>query len=719
MNLKNLILLIVCIFVSVQYAQVKVLDVTTNNTVPDVSVTDGKNVRHSNSNGEIDLSVFSVGSTITFSHVAYHQLKTKPEEIEKGKVYLTPVSIKLNTVEVMGNNEELETGSKELITLTPKTKLQYQNSAEILKFNSTFFIKDYGGYAGLKTVSSRGLSSENTLVLFNEARVNDIRTGTFDFSALGSNTIDGMEFIKTSNEDYYGPATGGVVKIVTSGYEANNYLRYGYKIGSYNSQNHSFGAYYKYGKLGIKLSAERAYGKNDYRFMFEDNKYNRTNAHYSKTYTGLTLQYTENNGYLKIYSHYSALDNGIPGFVLTNNINSGKASNNNSSMLSVLNGAFDIGSRLKVSGSLSYHGQEYIFSDPKSIILLDEKNQESELRDFGASAKLSYKVTELLKLNAGIIINRSEISGLPAFSGNNTFSREVSQDHSNLFVSGSFVQPIEYGVIKHLVVNAGIAFQYLTETLEVTRDSDYKSYKAGAGIIFRNIPLEKIKFSFSDDVRFPTVNERYYSAFYDYTELNKEHYRTIEVGSEWCLHENIPLGCELNIFKIVGDDKIVWVPFMSILQVPRNISSIESRGVEFILKNQLFDNRLSTNFTYTYTDAKNLTSQGAGDNSVDKQLVYSPKHKFNFNITANFKLLYLSVRGNYTGSRYFTTDNDPFSKLDDYFIMDATLGREVNLWQCKVNAALNVYNVFDTEYMVIQSYPMPMRTFTFSLSMEI
>ncbi|HEB84894.1 MAG TPA: hypothetical protein ENI92_07830, partial [Bacteroidetes bacterium] len=70
-----------------------------------------------------------------------------------------------------------------------------QNLAEVLDNVQGVFIKDYGGIGGTKTISLRGSSAEQVLVLIDGQRLNNPQTGQVDFSALSMEGIERIEVV--------------------------------------------------------------------------------------------------------------------------------------------------------------------------------------------------------------------------------------------------------------------------------------------------------------------------------------------------------------------------------------------------------------------------------------------------------------------------------------------------------------------------------------------
>jgi outer membrane cobalamin receptor len=69
------------------------------------------------------------------------------------------------------------------------------NLSEALVYVPGVFIKDYGGLGGMKTVSLRGSSSSQSLLMINGVRLNSSQNGSLDLSNLPISVIDNIEII--------------------------------------------------------------------------------------------------------------------------------------------------------------------------------------------------------------------------------------------------------------------------------------------------------------------------------------------------------------------------------------------------------------------------------------------------------------------------------------------------------------------------------------------
>ena len=108
--------------------------------------------------------------------------------------------------------------------------------ADILTFNSSIFVKNYGR-ATLSTVAFRGTSPSHTQVSWNGMKINSPMLGMTDFSMIPAYFIDDASLLHgTSSVNETGGGLGGSVKLSTKPAESKGFgLQYIQGIGSFKT----------------------------------------------------------------------------------------------------------------------------------------------------------------------------------------------------------------------------------------------------------------------------------------------------------------------------------------------------------------------------------------------------------------------------------------------------------------------------------------------------
>ena len=715
--LFSLIFILLTGYVFPQEAVVK--DSVTGKPIFQVVVSADKNRGTvTNEKGEFSLSVFNNNDSLSFSHIAYNSKKVDYKTLRNNsEIFLSPATLHSRGITITSSNpKKMTTSFKEELAVTKEERMSYVSVGDYLKNQSSLYIKDYGGAAGAKGVSSRGMSSENTMVLFNEARVNDLRTGIFDFSYLDMNSVDKIIYLKSFDYDTPFSSPGGIVKLYT---DLNNDTSKVFLSAKYSTDNlKSFGVVATSGIAGIlfRINAERCWAANTYRYVFENTEHDRSNAWLSKTFLSGDIMKAGRNYTLKLYSNYSFFNSGIPGFVATNNLASSNASNKTVSTLNVLSADYFLNDNYSISGNVNYNHQSLVIDDPDGVIFYSNTKKESKLNDLTSSLKLKYSQSSW-NLNVGSEFTTAKLNNLTAFVSSSGVVDDISRECFRLFGGVKKILNRPVGFVNEIILTGVVAYEKLSEKLPAELYSNSTSYKAGLSVTPFENQAFTIKSNYGDDYRPPTFNERYYSLLYSHYDLKSEKYQWFDFGFDYSFNLLGETQVSVSYFNIKGNNKIIWIPTRMAMQIPRNVACFETSGFELTLIKSFLNDALKINTSYNYTDARNKTKVSEQDLSYDKFIMYTPLHRFNAGLQANVSIFSFSVSASYVGERFYSTDN--VYKLSSYLILDASVRGSFYLYGRKNTVALTAYNLADENYFIIQSYPMPLRSFLITYNLEL
>jgi len=447
-------------------------------------------------------------------------------------------------------------------------------------------------------------------------------------------------------------------------------------------------------------------------------KRKRTNSHFNKTFVDGNI--FANSEWLKInaYGMYSYFNSGIPGFVVTNNYSSSRAANLSRSYLGVLKADFILSDEFTFITVNNYNKQDLKISDPDGVVIYNSESKESNLYDFTTLNRLRYSSSPF-DLIFGYEYNYSRLNDITTFISANDVPDELLRNSNKFFINADYKFLGMGSVIQSLMLSGFTAYQHIEEQLGEDINADEFAYSFGLKILPATKHYLAIKFNYADNFRYPTFNERYYSSLFNHIQLKPEKYKSFDAGFESEINFLDELIISAAYFYINAKDKIIWVPTRLALQTPRNIAKVVSQGFELSLKQKAFDDLLHIDVFYTYTDARNKNQASAQDLSYNKLLIYSPQHQFNFNVTFNLYDFTLSTYTTYVSERFYTSDNDANSVLPQYVVFDASVSYRFEILNFKQSLVLTAYNLLNESYFIIQSYPMPLRTFLLTYNMEI
>jgi len=237
------------------------------------------------------------------------------------------------------------------------------------------------------------------------------------------------------------------------------------------------------------------------------------------------------------------------------------------------------------------------------------------------------------------------------------------------------------------------------------------------GKIYRNLFG---KLSISRNFRIPTFNDLFWLGLGN-EDLQAENSWNEEAG---ILYKNDETGrivkgrLELTAFSSQVDNWILWVP-NGLNFRPENIQKVWARGLEVEASTDVsFTNILLTITSgYTYSKSTNEVSQGDYDDSYKKQLIYMPEHRFLINTTFKYRKIVFSYNHNFTGPQYVSSDN--LESLPAYGIGNVSCLNTFTVWKQQLTLQLESLNIWNVDYQTNRFYPMPGRSFKFSIVFSI
>tara|TARA_B100000131_G_scaffold206326_1_gene198435 strand:- start:428 stop:922 length:495 start_codon:yes stop_codon:yes gene_type:complete len=158
-------------------------------------------------------------------------------------------------------------------------------------------------------------------------------------------------------------------------------------------------------------------------------------------------------------------------------------------------------------------------------------------------------------------------------------------------------------------------------------------------------------------------------------------------------------------------DFIYTIPVTSI-----NREIVRGLGVELGSNVTFNGGATNLNLTYSYLDLENIKS--------NIPLLYRPKHKVRLTVVQQLPIFKIRLSTKYSSTQFyedFLTDDHPINdgmvifpleQLPETFITDLSISRIITNYEI----SFRVKNLFDSNYVLIQHYPMPRRNFELSIT---
>lgn len=554
--------------------------------------------------------------------------------------------------------------------------------ADLLGARSTAFVRAYGG-GGAATLSLRGSTPEQTLVLLDGQRITDPQLGQLDLSLLPTLLLHSVEVMHGAGSPLYGTdGMGGVVNLRTHAPTAGRHLRFSGAYGAFGERSGGLmvaGGRARHAGLALVEYAETD-GDYPYRSpaFFPPRDVRREGADRQRLSLYGATTYRTVRSRLRLSGWYNDAERGLP------TIGSVAARGERQ---------WDESLRLWADGETRYTWGTLRLGGLVQHAALRYVNDLLDVDDTGrtrmASLEVEVQTHRLARwlLAGGLQAGRASARH-PSLEGG------AAETHASAFAHGT-------GAFGALLLYPALRTDLYTRPGGAPLVA--VSPRLGLNVRpFETRPLHA-KASVGRSFRAPTFNERFWQPG-GRPDLRPERGWTYDAG---LFYRGARSRGEVTIFAAHTRDQIVWLPATTTVWTPDNVRRSRARGLELSYEWQQRWSRhtLGGGIQYTVTDTRDRSDPASA--AYDQPLRYVPREQLKLFVTAGVGPVSLDVNGRYTGRRYVTTDGS--EHLDPYVVLDAQLRLAARAAGLQLQLALLVENALDARYAVLQNYPMPPR----------
>lgn len=616
-----------------------------------------------------------------------------------------------------------ETRALSPLQIMKKEEFNRLNALQIsdaVKFFSGVQVKDYGGVGGLKTISVRGLEANYTTVFYDGVPVSDYQTGQTDLGQFSSNLVSMISLQIGETDDILQPAraraSAGLLNINT---QISNLP---------DEKEQQISASVNAGSFGLinpRISYEQKLNKN--------------------LTTGLSAEYLKNRGN---YPYTSG---------------SGERKTRENSDVETWKFEGNLSDDFSNGGNLS--GKLYAYRSDRSLPCADVyyTNAPGEhLYDENYFAQVRYvqplsEKFELLSIGKFNFMHTDYSSSANGYSRGNIFTYYQQEYYTNATLkynishnlSVSWANDGTYGTFENkytgifpkrtswqsalatkweiplFTFSGSILSTYAHD--EVNKDPGNESFYDLSPYIgisvkpIKNSPF-RIRAFYKKTFRQPTFADLY-AAPVPPLGLKPEKAGQYNAGITW----SGSYGKLIPIFSLTADayhnkinDKILTSAEGSMyLWSTQNIGNVNIKGVDLVINMQMLPLQsveCGWGLNYTYQNALNKTNPEK--KSYNQQIMYTPKHSASGYAYFTFKDFSLNYSLLYSGERYFEQVNRPEYKMDPYNDQSLALSKIVRWKSIRWTIIAACLNLADKQYEIVRSYPMPGRSFRFTLKFD-
>lgn len=611
--------------------------------------------------------------------------------------------------------------------------------ADVLGYNSSIFIKDYGR-ATLATASFRGTSPSHTQVTWNGMRISSPMLGSTDFSMIPSYFIDRASILHGSSSlSDVGGGLGGLIKLSTDTRDVDKdglSGQYVQGVGSWKTFDEFLRLSYTRNKLMASVRVAYSSSRNDFTFINHDKKENiyddnhnivssyhpkernRSGAFKDFHALGSVSYEAGSRGRFGADVWYLSTNRELPLLTSDYSTEDNRIENRQREQTLRAVATWDkIGhhSRITARGGYihTWLAYDYKKDNTDGISASYLTRARSKVNTAYGAVNWKYYPNSKWYFTADADIHHHSVASrdMAPFGSGTGYERKRAE------LSAAF--SARWRPVKRI----GIGALLREEVFGNKVSSPIPALFAEATIVPKIGLLAKL--SGSRNYRFPTLNDLY-TVPGGNPDLKPEQGWTYDAGlsTDFSVGEQWHIAASANWFDSYIDDWILWLPSPKGYYVPRNISKVHAYGIESEMSAKLNLNRdwaFGLTAHYSWTASINKTSHiGEGDKSVGKQLPYVPKHSASAVARIEWRGWSLAYKWQCYSERFTMSSNEASltGHLPAYSVSNITIEKPFSLFSIDWLAKLAVSNVLDADYQTVLSRPMPGVNFEAFLSVN-
>ena len=602
---------------------------------------------------------------------------------------------KLNEIEVVSIKQTQNLNKTIIIDSSAYFNNQHKSIGEILANYSTIFIKNYGNGA-IGTTSFRGGNANQTAILWEGINIKNTMLGQTDLSLIPSVLFNNISINYGGSSGLWGSdAVGGSVQLSSK----NTLSKNGYILNSSLSTNSIKGLN---ATTGFETKNNKWYSNTKIYLTQTKNKYNYIDTMVSKNPITVSHAAYSNIGILQnlkftinrfqkvgINIWLNQNDRQIPNY---NPLFTSKQYQFDRNLKSLLQHNFQKNKFLS-NTKLAFIRDVLNYTDSSSQIFSN-----SLVNNLILDNETKYIISEKLSLQSGYNISNSKA---------NTKNYINNAQLNKLGIYGM----LTYNMFRKITL--AIVSRY--------EASNYTKIPITGNLNLNIQPITNfnLKLNAAKVFRQPTLNEMFWYPGGNPNLLPENGYSYDGEISYQLNNTNFNFYSSLAAYYKTINNWILWLPGENGNPTPKNIQQVISKGTEttFKLSYKLNNIKIGLQLLTHYCLSTIQQQKQEFNNSINKQLIYTPRYTGNLNGFIIIKNLSLYITNQYVGYRFTSSDNSTW--LNPYYVSSIKLNYLLNN---KINTLINLFicaqNAFNYNYQIVENRPMPLRYFEIGINLN-
>lgn len=566
----------------------------------------------------------------------------------------------------------------------------YCNLAEFIQEESNVYIKTYGANS-LATMSIRGSSAAQSLVLWNGLPIQSPMLGLLDLSLIPHNFSSSIHLDLGGNSSMWGSgAMGGVLSLNNSASYNNGFdLFYKSSLGSFSRLNQQLRL--SYGRKKFQFLSHFVYqnAENDFKFRAEPSLPVQLQEHAAfKQLAFMQSLFWKINTRNEIAIHAWTQD--VFREIPPNLFQTKSTAVQNDNFNRVLGSWDGMYKKFDLQAKLAFFKEKQIYEDP-TFKTLNNNDFTSLLSELNFNSRFSKK--HLLFLGS-----------TQQFTQASTQAYQTKKQQYRLALISSY------------------KLLYETWNIQVGFRQEFQDWKlvpptASLAAELKPNKAFLLKFKASRDYRLPTFNDLYWQPGGN-ENLKAENGWSEEFSWKFSKQKSKNgFSLEHAIYNRNIEDWILWVPSNnSFYWQSSNVARVWSWGSELKFNYQYsFQNwELGALFNGSYTSSTYRVDLDNPKISKGDQLLYTPLYQFKLGLRMKVKNLILNYQHQINSKSFGVNEDVPSFHLGNFHL-------EYLYKQAKWNGSffLSIYNLSNKSYIAVERRPMPGINFQLGLNIYI
>lgn len=546
-------------------------------------------------------------------------------------------------------------------------------------------IKDYGGNGGLKTVSARGTSASQNLVVLDGMVVNDALTGSANLSLLSADNM-GQIAVQTGgfSADVANGGLGSTIYLNTRQSSDTKSL-FQSAAGSFGTRSWKGSQHLKTGSFSGFFTFSSDWTDGNYPIYSGKTRLNQDFS--GKSGFG-TLTFKTNKIESALSLLWSKQEQGVPGPVFMDN--------SNFSTARLYSGD------LKIIPTVSIMTSSGLFRTSAMIRSQNLKYTDSTL----PSGESDFREQEF-SIRTDFLTENSDNQW------NTGLYFRLNQSQADAWRGRAETDKLDRNA---LAVFSTKTFSFNNPALKLQLNGRFEGGKnlpaTGSGAItVSGQPGPFItSLTLNRNIRYPSLNEIRLTASGDNSLVSEKF-----IGAD----ADVTLPFSVGLIRIKGffytiRDKIISIPKNPVVWSSINAGEVQGSGIE-----QSSEWQIRSFFFRQFVTLQSVKSlNGISSQADGKQLIYTPRMTAGGSATWTQNDWELTTNWRYTGIRNASVENLKSDQLPAFLTGDFSIARKLVFPALSLTTDFSIKNITNQSYEWVMSYPMPGRSFLVTLTLE-